>query len=136
MMPTLLQKQMNLYVDPKDFTYMLYQNDVELYKQNGIASGLDDSKAFKAFEEWTNLFNFRGMDLDVESFYQQFRNGTFPIGISDFNDYMELLVAAPEILDVWGLAPVPGHVNDDGEVERVPRHLKFPVPLQVIPYNH
>ena len=118
MMPTLLQNQMNFYVDPKDFTYMLYQNDVELYKQNGIASGLDDSKAFKAFEEWTNLFNLRGMDLDVESFYQQFRNGTFPIGISDFNDYMELLVAAPEILDVWGLAPVPGHVNDDGEVVR------------------
>lgn len=118
MMPTLLQNQYNFYVDPKDFSYMLYQNDVELYQDDGMSSALDDSNGFAAFEEWTDLFNLRGMDLQVQSFYQQFRNGMFPIGISDFNQYMQLLVAAPEILDVWGVAPVPGHVNDEGVVER------------------
>ena len=41
-----------------------------------------------------------------------------PIGIADFNQYMQLLVAAPEILDSWGIAPVPGHVNEDGDLVR------------------
>ncbi len=118
MLPTLLQNQYNFYVDPKDFSYMLYQNDVELYTDDGMSSGLDQGKSVEAFEEWTDLFNLHGMDREVKSFYQQFRKGTFPIGIADFNDYMQLLVAAPEILDVWGVAPIPGHVNDDGDVVR------------------
>lgn len=119
MMPTLLQNQSNFYVDPKDFSYMLYQQEgTELYRQDGMATGLDVPSAFKGFEEWTNLFNLHGMDKKVQSFYQQFRKGDYPIGISDFNQYMQLLVAAPEILDVWGIAPIPGHVNDEGEVVR------------------
>lgn len=119
MMPTLLQNQSNFYVDPKDFSYMIYQQEgVELYSQDGMASGLDQANTFKAFEEWTNLFNLHGMDKQVQSFYQQFRKGDYPIGIADFNQYMQLLVAAPEILDVWGISPIPGHVNDSGEIVR------------------
>lgn len=118
MIPTLLQNQYNFFVDPKDFTYMLYQNGVDLYQKDGISSGLDESNGFAAFEEWTDLFNLRGLDLQVQSFYQQFRNGVFPIGIADFNQYMQLLVAAPEILDVWGIAPIPGHEDENGDVVR------------------
>lgn len=115
MIPTLLQNQHNFYADPGDFSYMLYQNGVELYTPDGMASGLDTPNAFEAFEEWTSLFNLHGMDLQVASFYQQFRKGLMPIGIADFNQYMQLLVAAPEILDVWGIAPIPGHINEAGE---------------------
>ncbi|NWQ40766.1 extracellular solute-binding protein [Bacillus sp. EB106-08-02-XG196] len=115
MLPTLLQNHLNFFVDPKDFSYMLYQNDVELYTADGLKTGLDQPEAFQAFEEWTNLFNLHGMDRQVQSFYQQFRKGTFPIGIADFNQYMQLLVAAPEILDTWGIAPIPGHINESGE---------------------
>lgn len=115
MLPTLLQNQLNFYADPKDFSYMLYQNGVELYSADGISTGLDQPEAFQAFEEWTNLFNLHGMDRQVQSFYQQFRKGTFPIGIADFNQYMQLLVAAPEIMDAWGIAPIPGHINESGE---------------------
>ncbi len=41
-----------------------------------------------------------------------------PVGISDFNQYMQLLVAAPEILNVWGIAPIPGRPGDSGDIER------------------
>ncbi|MCJ8009410.1 extracellular solute-binding protein [Lederbergia wuyishanensis] len=118
MIPTLLQNQYNFYADPKDFSYMLYQNGVELYTPDGLSTGLNTPESFTAFEEWTNLFNLHGMDRMVQSFYQQFRKGTMPIGIADFNQYMQLLVAAPEILDVWGIAPIPGHVNKNGEIVR------------------
>src|SRR5699024_3275747 len=118
MMPTLLQNQYNFYVDPQDFSYMLYQNGVDLYKDDGMSSGLEVTAGFIELEEGTDLLTLHGLNLQVESFYQQFRNGAFPVGIADFNDYMELLVAAPEILDVWGIAPLPGHENEDGEIER------------------
>lgn len=118
MIPTLLQNQYNFYADPKDFSYMLYQNEAELYTEDGLATALDQPEAFKGFEEWTNLFNLHGLDNQVQSFYQQFRKGTMPIGISDFNQYMQLLVAAPEILDTWGIAPIPGHINSEGELVR------------------
>jgi len=118
MIPTLLQNQYNFFVDPQDFSYMLYQNGAELYTEDGLATALDQPEAFKGFMEWTNLFNLHGLDNQVQSFYQQFRKGTMPIGIADFNQYMQLLVAAPEILDSWGIAPVPGHVNEDGDLVR------------------
>lgn len=118
MIPTLLQNQYNFFVDPGDFSYMLYQNGAELYEENGLVTALDQPEAFKGFMEWTNLFNLHGLDNQVQSFYQQFRTGTMPIGIADFNQYMQLLVAAPEILDSWGIAPVPGHVNEEGELVR------------------
>ncbi|GHH97808.1 extracellular solute-binding protein [Neobacillus kokaensis] len=114
MLPTLLQNHLNFYADPKDFSYMLYQNGVELYTPDGMETGLDQPEAFKGFEEWTNLFNLHGMDRQVQSFYQQFRKGLFPIGIADFNQYMQLLVAAPEIMDAWGIAPIPGHIDPSG----------------------
>lgn len=118
MIPTLLQNQYNFYADPKDFSYMLYQSGAELYTEDGLASALDQPEAFQGFVEWTNLFNLHGLDNQVQSFYQQFRNGTMPIGVADFNQYMQILVAAPEILDSWEIAPVPGHVNDKGEIVR------------------
>ena len=118
MIPTLLQNQYNFFVDPQDFSYMLYQNGAELYTEDGLATALDQPEAFKGFMEWTNLFNLHGLDNQVQSFYQQFRKGTMPIGIADFNQYMQLLVAAPEILDSWGIAPVPGHVNEEGDLVR------------------
>lgn len=118
MIPTLLQNQYNFYADPKDFSYMLYQNGAELYSEDGLFTGLDEPEAFQAIVEWTNLFNLHGLDNQVQSFYQQFRNGTMPIGIADFNQYMQILVAAPEILDSWGIAPVPGHLDEDGDLVR------------------
>src|SRR5699024_487364 len=90
MIPTLLQNQYNFFAEPVDFSYMFYQNGVELYRPGGLTSGLDTPQAFEAFQEWTDLFNLRGLDLQVQSFYQQFRNGKFPIGIADFNNYMQL----------------------------------------------
>ena len=51
-------------------------------------------------------------------FYQHFRNGDYPIGISDFGNYNMISNAAPEIDGSWGVAPIPGVKNEDGEVMR------------------
>lgn len=118
MVPTLLQNQANFYVDPNDFSYIFYQNGVEMYTPDGLNTGLDTPEAFDSFKQWTDLFNVHGMERQVQSFYNQFRKGFMPIGIADFNQYMQLLVAAPELLNVWGIAPVPGTKQPDGSIVR------------------
>ncbi|MCU6708849.1 extracellular solute-binding protein [Paenibacillus sp. J5C_2022] len=118
MMPVLHQNEYNFYVDPVDFTYMFFQNGVELYTPDGLSTDLNKPEAFDAFKKWTDLFNVYGMERQVQSFYNQFRRGMMPVGIADFNMYMQLLVAAPEILNAWGIAPVPGTVQQDGALER------------------
>ncbi|GGD66256.1 extracellular solute-binding protein [Paenibacillus nasutitermitis] len=118
MLPTLLQNEYNFYVDPADFSYLFLQNGADLYTPDGLATGLDKPEAFDAFKRWTDLFNMHGLERQVQSFYNQFRKGTIPIGISDFNQYMQLLVAAPEIMEDWAIAPVPGTVEKDGTVSR------------------
>jgi len=118
MLPTLLQNESNFYVDPADFSYLFFQNGVELYKQDGLSTALGEPQAFEAFKKWTDLFNVYGLERQVASFYNQFRDGTLPIGIADFNQYMQLLVAAPEILNEWGIAPIPGTKQADGTIAR------------------
>lgn len=118
MMPTLLQNEYNFYVDPGDFTYMFFQNGVDLYTPDGLSTALNTPEAFDAFKKWTDLFNVYGMDRQVQSFYNQFRRGTMPVGVADFSMYMQLLVAAPEILNTWGIAPVPGTIRPNGSIVR------------------
>ncbi|WP_274362994.1 extracellular solute-binding protein [Paenibacillus thermotolerans] len=118
MIPTLLQKQYSFYVPPDDFSAMFFQSGAELYTPDGMSTALDKPEAFEAFKKWTDLFNIHGLERQVQSFYNQFRAGTMPIGISDFNIYMQLMVAAPDILNEWAIAPIPGTKQPDGSIVR------------------
>ncbi|WP_019421474.1 extracellular solute-binding protein [Paenibacillus sp. OSY-SE] len=117
-LPTLLQNQYNFYMDSADYSPIMFQNDVEMYSQSGVSTGLDSPEAFKAYKMWTDFYNVQGIERVVQSFYNQFRRGDIPIGISDFNMYMQLLVAAPEIANDWAIAPVPGTSKPDGTFVR------------------
>ena len=81
---------------------------------------LDSEISLKGFRELTELFTVYNMPIDVPSpgFYQQFRDGTLPIGVADLATYNLLLNAAPELDGLWDIALFPGLTNEDGEVER------------------
>ncbi|MEV5027194.1 extracellular solute-binding protein [Paenibacillus sp. LPE1-1-1.1] len=118
LLPTLQQNFMNFYVNPKEFTHFFYQNGVEFYEPGGIKSGLDTPEAYGAFKQWTDLFNTYALEREVPSFYQHFRTGTMPIGISDYNMYVQLSAAAPELNGRWGIALIPGTKQADGTISR------------------
>ncbi|MNZ61973.1 maltose ABC transporter periplasmic protein [compost metagenome] len=118
LLPTLQQNFMNFYVNPKEFTHFFYQNGVEFYEQGGLRTGLDTPEAYKAFKQWTDLFNTYAVEQEVPSFYQHFRTGTMPIGISDYNMYVQLSAAAPELNGRWGIALIPGTRQADGSIAR------------------
>ena len=51
-------------------------------------------------------------------FYNRMRTGVTPIGIGGYELYMRLLVAAPELMGKWNIAPIPGTLLDDGTIDR------------------
>ncbi|BBH20324.1 ABC transporter substrate-binding protein [Paenibacillus baekrokdamisoli] len=117
MMPTLQQSGYDFYM-PSDFLPFLYQNGGEMYTKDGLTSALDTNEAYKGFLQWTQLYTLFQVPKEVPSFFNHFRLGDIPIGITDFNTYLQTQVAAPEIAGKWKIAPIPGNHDDKGVVER------------------
>lgn len=118
MLPTLQQNGYNFFIPQGDFITFIYQNGAEFYDEDGLTTGLDTPEGFQGFKMLTELFSVYGIERQVPSFYQHFRDGTMPIGFANFNHYLQMLVAAPELTGWWGMAPLPGIENEEGVVER------------------
>ncbi|AFH63064.2 ABC transporter substrate-binding protein [Paenibacillus mucilaginosus K02] len=118
LLPVLQQNALNFYMNPKDFTPFFYQNGTDLYRPDGLKTALDTPEGFRAFKMWTDLFNTYALEKEVPSFYQHFRRGTMPIGVSDYNLYVQLAAAAPELNGRWGIAEIPGVKQADGSIVR------------------
>ncbi|MEF3302731.1 extracellular solute-binding protein [Paenibacillus sp. GYB003] len=118
MLPTLQQSGYNFYVPTGDFITFVYQNGAEFFNKDGLSTALNTPESFKGFKQWTDLFNIYDLERSVPSFYQHFRKGSMPIGIADFNSYIQFAVAAPELTGWWGIAPLPGFKQSDGTVAR------------------
>jgi ABC-type glycerol-3-phosphate transport system substrate-binding protein len=63
-------------------------------------------------------FTIYGMPLTTVSFYESFRYGTLPIGISNVTDYVKLATAAQEIGGLWNIDLYPATVLPDGTENR------------------
>jgi ABC-type glycerol-3-phosphate transport system substrate-binding protein len=118
MLPTLQQNGYNFYAPNNDYITFLYQNGAEFFTGDGMQSALSTPEAFRGFKQFTDLFHLYDIEKSVPSFYQHFRKGTMPIGIADYNTYVTLSVAAPELTGWWGIAPLPGIAGPDGSVAR------------------
>ena len=79
---------------------------------------ITSEEVVEGFTTLTNLFTIYNLPKDVPNFYQHFRNGDYPIGISDFGTYNLISNAAPEIDGSWGVALIPGVKDENGEVMR------------------
>ncbi|MFD0715603.1 extracellular solute-binding protein [Paenibacillus sp. GCM10027626] len=99
-------------------TPFIYQFGGRLYDETGTKAVVNTDGAYKAFEFMTDLFTVYNVPITTSEFYQSFRNGTTPVGISDANTYIQLKYAAPELAGQWGILPIPGVANQDGTIER------------------
>ena len=91
--------------------YLCYGN-----AQDGTALGTEESVT--GFTQLTDLFTVYDMPVDIDNFYQHFRNGDLPIGIADYGTYNLLSNAAPELDGSWEISIVPGTVQEDGTIDR------------------
>ena len=99
-------------------TPFLYQNGAVLYEDGNLHVQLDTEEAIEALKIMTDSFVIYDMDFEVNSFYQSFRDGTLPIGTSNYGMYNLLMNAAPELADKWGIALYPGLTDENGVVQR------------------
>lgn len=99
------------------YSLFLYQNNGQLYNEDGSRCLIDNENGIQAFRQWTKYFSDFGMPMTY-NFVNRFRSGEMPIGISDYTAYNTLVVFAPEIYDNWDIACVPGTVQADGSINR------------------
>lgn len=128
-LPELQRRNMNFYfptagmVGTKVFPGtlpLILQSGGSIYADTVADTTLDSEASLNGFREMTELFTVYNLPTDVPApgFYQQFRDGTLPIGIADLSTYNLLLNAAPELDGLWDIALYPGLTNEDGEVQR------------------
>lgn len=127
MMPELLRYSMNFNLPLANLVGFksyhvtapyIYQNGGAFYADDGMSTAILQKGSVEGFEEMTEIFTIYGAQQSVPSFFQSFRFGQTPLGISGFSTYMQLQEAAPELKGVWDIAPVPGTLTEEGEIFR------------------
>jgi ABC-type glycerol-3-phosphate transport system substrate-binding protein len=66
----------------------------------------------------TDLFTIHNLPLQVSSFFEHFRSGSIPIGISTVDLFLQLKYAAPELSGQWGVSVIPGIKDNQDQVNR------------------
>lgn len=100
------------------FSALLMQNGcVNYYNEELTKTNFDSEIAFDAFTKWARIYTDYGVERDVNVF-SRFRTGEIPLAIRNFSDYAQIQQAAPEIRGLWGMAPIPGIRQDDGNILR------------------
>lgn len=98
------------------YATLLMQNGGQFYRNNDTESDLDSKVGIESFKQWTEYYTDYKLEREYD-FPNRFRTGQMPIGIADYTTYNQLSVFAPEIRGLWGFAPVPGTVKEDGTVD-------------------
>lgn len=100
------------------FALFLFQKQNNIYKDNGKSADINTLEAIEAFEKWTNLYSEYSLLMSYD-FVNRFRSGDMPIGITDFNAFNTLEVSAPEIKGLWSMHPIPGTVDENGNMKNI-----------------
>jgi ABC-type glycerol-3-phosphate transport system substrate-binding protein len=126
LLPELQSYGMNFYIPLagesayKSFAVTLpffEQMNVPLFSEDASSVNIASEDGIRAMRLMTELFNTYALPKQVPSFYNHFRYGTLPIGVSNDENYVKLLIAAPEIKNNWRLALYPGVKDPEtGEV--------------------
>lgn len=96
----------------------IYQHGGNLFSDDATHTTISEENSLNAVKLMTELYTLYGLPQQISNFFDNFRNGSLPIGISTFDTYIRLSMAAPEISGKWGVALSPGVRNSDGVVER------------------
>lgn len=128
MLPELQMRGLNFYYATAGMTAMRnFHGTTPLLVQHGGAlyydtaekgTALGSRESITGFTALTDLFTIYNMPVNVDNFYQHFRNGDMPIGIADFYTYNLIKNAAPELDGSWSISLIPGTEQPDGSLSR------------------
>lgn len=97
----------------------IYQFGGTLFSEDGSKTTIDDENSINAIKMMTELYTLYSLPQQVSNFFDSFRNGSLPIGISTFETFVRLSFAAPEVAGLWDIALAPGVYNEESkQIER------------------
>lgn len=96
----------------------IFQNGGDYYADDGFSSNFGDPDTLEGLREMIELYQVYGLAQNIPNFFNAFRSGTVPIGVSNFSTYLQLQVGAPELNGRWDIALVPGTEQADGSICR------------------
>ena len=99
------------------FAMQLFQNQNNIYKNNGKSVDINTEAGIEAFTKWTQLYSEYSLLMSY-NFVNRFRSGDMPIGIANFATFNTLEVSAPEISGLWSMHLVPGTVKN-GKIRNI-----------------
>ena len=95
----------------------IYQHGGNLFSDDGLKTTIDEEDSLQGIKMMTELFTIYGLESQVANFFNSFRNGSLPIGVSTFDTYVKLTLSAPELTGKWDITIAPG-VERDGQIQR------------------
>lgn len=98
------------------YSSLLLQSGGDVYNEALTRTNFDTPTALQAFQTWTDFYTEYKMPVTYD-FYNRFRSGEMPLAIQPYTQYSTLSVAALEISGLWGMAPIPGTVKEDGTID-------------------
>ncbi|MCM1262067.1 MAG: extracellular solute-binding protein [Butyrivibrio sp.] len=110
------QMEFGMLATEQVFASLLYQNGGSYYTENGAASALDSDIAVSTFKDFCEYYTDYKLDKET-SVQERFRTGECPIIISDYTDYNNFAVSAPDIAGLWSFTQIPGTVKEDGSID-------------------
>jgi len=100
-------------------TPLIVQNGGSMYYPTAAeGTALGEEASVNGFTKLTDLFTVYNLPVNIDNFYQHFRNGDMPLGIADYATYNMLTNAAPELASSWDIALAPGTLKEDGTIDR------------------
>ena len=96
----------------------IYQYGGDIYSDDFMSAAIDSKEAIEAINMMVELFTIYSLPTTAQNFYQSFRDGNIPIGVSGFDMYLQVSQAAPEIQGKWDITLAPGVLQEDGTIDR------------------
>lgn len=97
------------------YSSLVVQLGGKIYNETLTRTMFDSPVALQAFQMWTDFYTEYKMPVTYD-FYNRFRSGEMPMAIQPYTQYTTLSVAALELSGLWGMSPVPGVADKDGNV--------------------
>ena len=91
----------------------IYQFGGDLYAENGMSTTINSEQTLEGIKLMSELFTLYNVPKFIASFYNNFRYGTIPIGISDLSTYILLENAAVELNGLWSMDLHPGVYDEE-----------------------
>ena len=99
------------------FPTLLKQKGIELYDKKLTSIDLTSEDTVSVFTMWTDFYNKYSFPKQYD-FYNRFRTGTMPLAIQSVAQYNTISAAASEIRGLWGIAPLPGFIDENGNLNQ------------------